>query len=291
MKYVLNETPVRTTRNFKINDINLDDINFNNIPFDGFIFSKNLKVRDISSRIIAKYNLGFENDINLNQNLEIVIDKNDNNLKLSYDFDDTNSLLLAENKIIVKEGIESTLYVKFTSESVNKYTSYLGMDIVLEKGSSLKLYVINMLNDKTDFFVKINGELSENSNLDINSTYLGANRNVVNYSVNSVGNNSVSNIKTVYIGKNDSITDINYIANLFGEKTSVNIDVNGALDDTSRKHFKGTIDFKKGAKKSKGEENEFCFLLSNKAKSIALPMLLCSEDDVEGNHSSASRKS
>ena len=31
-------------------------------------------------------------------------------------------------------------------------------------------------------------------------------------------------------------------------------------------------------------------LLSKKAKSIALPMLLCSEEDVEGNHSSSAGK-
>ena len=31
-------------------------------------------------------------------------------------------------------------------------------------------------------------------------------------------------------------------------------------------------------------------LLSDKAKSLALPMLLCSEEDVEGNHSSSSGK-
>lgn len=42
--------------------------------------------------------------------------------------------------------------------------------------------------------------------------------------------------------------------------------------------------------KAKGDENEFCMLLSDKAKSIALPMLLCTEDDVEGNHSTASGK-
>jgi len=63
--------------------------------------------------------------------------------------------------------------------------------------------------------------------------------------------------------------------------------VQGALNETSKKHFKGTIDFKKGAKKAKGNENEFCMLLSDKARQIALPMLLCSEEDVEGNHSSA----
>ena len=31
-------------------------------------------------------------------------------------------------------------------------------------------------------------------------------------------------------------------------------------------------------------------LLSDEARSIALPMLLCTEDDVEGNHSTASGK-
>lgn len=64
----------------------------------------------------------------------------------------------------------------------------------------------------------------------------------------------------------------------------------GALKDNSKKHFKGTIDFKKGSKKAKGNENEFCMLLSDKARSIALPMLLCKEEDIEGNHSTAAGK-
>lgn len=75
-----------------------------------------------------------------------------------------------------------------------------------------------------------------------------------------------------------------------GQKSFVDIDVQGALKENAKKNFKGTIDFKKGCKKAKGNENEFCMLLSEKAKSLALPMLLCTEDDVEGNHSTASGK-
>ena len=62
------------------------------------------------------------------------------------------------------------------------------------------------------------------------------------------------------------------------------------MKNNSKKNFKGTIDFKKGCKKAVGNENEYCMLLSDDSKSIALPMLLCSEDDVEGNHSTASGK-
>ncbi len=83
---------------------------------------------------------------------------------------------------------------------------------------------------------------------------------------------------------------MNYIGELRGVKTDIEIEVQGALKDAAKKHFKGTIDFKKGCKKSKGNENEFCMLLSDTAKSIALPMLLCSEEDVEGNHASATGK-
>ena len=83
---------------------------------------------------------------------------------------------------------------------------------------------------------------------------------------------------------------MNYIAELRGKKSNIDIEVQGALKDTAKKHFKGTIDFKKGCKKATGNENEACMLLSDTAKSIALPMLLCSEEDVEGNHSSSAGK-
>ena len=56
--------------------------------------------------------------------------------------------------------------------------------------------------------------------------------------------------------------------------------------DETGKHFSRDL----SVPKSKGNENEACMLLSDKAKSIALPMLLCSEEEVEGNHSSAAGK-
>ena len=102
-----------------------------------------------------------------------------------------------------------------------------------------------------------------------------------------IGERAKNSINTIYLGKENQLFDINYIGELRGEKSDVEIEVQGALKDTAKKHFKGTIDFKKGSKKAKGNENEFCMLLSDTARSLALPMLLCSEEEVEGNHSSA----
>ena len=118
----------------------------------------------------------------------------------------------------------------------------------------------------------------------------GGKNSITNYYSNLIGDLSDNKLESIYLGKDNQLVDINYIAELRGKKSNIDINVQGALKDQAKKHFKGTIDFKKGCKKATGNENEECMLLSNKAKSIALPMLLCSEEDVEGNHSSSAGK-
>ena len=118
----------------------------------------------------------------------------------------------------------------------------------------------------------------------------GGKYNVVNYYAKLAGYKSVNKLHSIYLGKEEQKIDLNYITELYGEKTNVDIEVNGALKDKARKNFKGTIDFKTGSKKAKGKENEYCTLLSDTSYSKALPMLLCTEDDVEGEHSTATGK-
>ena len=113
---------------------------------------------------------------------------------------------------------------------------------------------------------------------------------ITNYYSNILGEKAKNDLKTIYLGAENNIKDLNYIAELRGKQSFIDIDVQGALSGNAKKNFKGTIDFKKGCKKAKGNENEFCMLLSEKARSIALPMLLCTEAEVEGNHSTASGK-
>ena len=156
--------------------------------------------------------------------------------------------------------------------------------------SKTNIVVINMLNDYTTNLLSIENILEESSNVNYTIVDFGGKTSVTNYYSKVEGKGAKANINTIYLGKDEQVFDINYIAELFGENTEVGIEVQGALKDEAKKNFKGTIDFKKGSKKAKGDENEFCMLLSDKAKSKALPMLLCTEEDVEGNHSSSAGK-
>ena len=95
---------------------------------------------------------------------------------------------------------------------------------------------------------------------------------------------SENNVDTIYLGSKNELIDINYLIEQFAQKSKCDIRVQGALNDKAVKHFKGFIDFKEGASQSIGKENENCTLLSDKAISRSLPVLLCHEEDVEGAH-------
>jgi Fe-S cluster assembly scaffold protein SufB len=57
--------------------------------------------------------------------------------------------------------------------------------------------------------------------------------------------------------------------------------------DESKKVFRGNLDFKTGAKRSKGIEEEYVILLDPNVKSDSLPALMCDEDDVQGEHAAS----
>ena len=61
----------------------------------------------------------------------------------------------------------------------------------------------------------------------------------------------------------------------------------GALCDRSKKNFRGTLDFLRGCRKAVGSETDECLLLSPHVHSVSLPLLLCKEDDLEGDHASS----
>ncbi len=150
--------------------------------------------------------------------------------------------------------------------------------------------IINLTNEFCNNFISIENTTKKEAKVKYTIVDFGGKNSITNYYTNLVGELSKNKINTIYLGKENQLFDLNYIGELRGTKTNIDIQVQGALKDNSKKHFKGTIDFKKGCKKATGNENEECMLLSDTAKSLALPMLLCSEEDVEGNHSSSAGK-
>lgn len=296
----LNETPVRTSRNFNINNIKLENINipkevskFNNLKILGEFDKIKIEETDNTNDIV--YGIGDEliNQVKNKSNcsLKILIDSKINKeLFLNFELDELNRNLIENIEIVAKENSKATIYLKYkTTEKLEGYHNGI-LKLYAKENSNLNIVFINLLNINTNNFVSIDAEIGNNAKINYTLVEFGGRNSITNLYSNLIGQNSDNKINTIYLGKEEQVLDINYIGELRGKKSNIDIEVQGALKDKSRKHFKGTIDFKKGCKKATGNENEFCTLLSDTARSIALPMLLCSEDDVEGNHSTASGK-
>ena len=288
----INFSPVMTTRNFGINSIKLYDINIPDTlkEFKNIRIEKNNAIidKDNSNKKLT-YGIGnkFEENIykNANSKLRIAAGNNEQ-IKIIYNFDDENLQLISNIEIIANGNVDVVIEYK---SNTNKPCFHNGIiRTIANENANIRITVVNLLNDLSNNFESIENELYDNSNLEFTIIDIGGKNSVSNYYTNVIGDNSNNNLKTIYLGVKDEIKDINYIVEVRGKKSNVDIDVQGALKDNSKKNFKGTIDFKKGCKKSKGNENEYCMLLSNEAKAIALPMLLCAEHEVEGNHSTAS---
>ena len=297
-KIKLNDTPIRTSRNFNINNIKIENINilqkkedFKNITIKG----ENTKIDNNTSDIKLDYGLGeiLTNQVKeqSNQILKLTIDSKQNKeTQIEFQFDNENKTLIEDIEIIAKENTKSTIIIKYVSDEQNQAYHNGILRVNAKKDSKINLIIVNLMNIKSDNFIAIQNTFEENSKINYTIIDFGGKNSITNYYSNLIGEKAENFINTIYLGKENQLFDLNYIGELRGEKTNINIEVQGALKGDSKKHFKGTIDFKKGCKKATGNEKEDCMLLSNTAKSMALPMLLCSEEDVEGNHSSSAGK-
>ena len=297
---ILNETPIRTSKNFNINNIKIESSVIPSVigKFDNIEIlnnNPNIKIEQKTFDTDLSYGLGkiFTDQVNQNGNNGFKINingKNSEDFIFNFKFDNKNTQLVENIEIISEKRSCSNLIIKYESEKDLECYHNGIINVLAKEDSEINIIFVNLLNNNSNNFISIQNEIKCNAKVNYTIIDFGGKNSITNYYSNIVGENAENNVNTIYLGKENQFFDLNYIAHLKGEKSNVNIDVVGAISQNAKKHFKGTIDFKKGAKKAKGNENEYCMILSDTAKSIALPMLLCSEEDVEGNHSSAAGK-
>ena len=87
-----------------------------------------------------------------------------------------------------------------------------------------------------------------------------------------------------YLGQARQRRDIGLVADHYGRETKSEIRAGGALRGEAEKTFRGTIDFKRGASGAVGSELETVLMLGEDAVNKTVPLILCAEEDVVGEH-------
>ena len=132
--------------------------------------------------------------------------------------------------------------------------------------------------------METSGECAENGQVELVQILLG--RGDVysdgRFELNGTGAGFTAGIG--YLGQKRQTIDMNLTVNHWGQKTTCEINASGALKDDAQKIFRGTIDFKNGSAGSEGSEQETVLMLGDGVVNKTVPLILCAEEDVVGNH-------
>ena len=202
-------------------------------------------------------------------------------VKITYRAGETNSL--NSHIVYVSEGSELTLIEVFESENRENIAG-LQTRVYVCENAKVKLVRVNLLSEHTDHFDDLGFQLENDAKAELVQLELGGKRSYIGVRTELVGRKSEYYSNTGYLCRGESLLDMNYITNEWGRKASCNMDASGVLLDKATKVYRGTIDFKEGAKGARGFEKEDTLHFSPDIINKSVPLILCHEEDVEGDH-------
>ena len=154
----------------------------------------------------------------------------------------------------------------------------------VEKNAKVRLVQIQNTAEDAVLRLETSGQCAENAQVELVQILLG--RGDVygdsRFELNGMGSGFTAGIG--YLGQKQQTVDLNLVVNHWGEKTTCDISAAGALKDNAQKIFRGTIDFKNGSAGSVGNEQETVLMLGDGAVNKTVPVILCAEENVVGNH-------
>lgn len=124
----------------------------------------------------------------------------------------------------------------------------------------------------------------ERARVQVRHTVLGAGRSYTGLDADLRGDDARLDTLARYLGHDNQQRDFNYVAHQRGRNTVCNLDANGVLAGCSSKTLRGTIELVHGCKGSVGSEQETVLLADERVVNRTVPIILCDEDDVAGNH-------
>lgn len=220
----LNNTPVRTAKNFGINNIIIeeDTISKKFQEFDNVytVLPEGVKVEEVTSNFTLEYGIASEKleevKQNANNRTKLIIEKKITEpIELNAEFDEDNLSLIENIEIVAEENTKANLLLKYTSqdeETVGYHNAVIR--VKAKKDSNININFVNLLNTKSTNLVSFELEIEENANVKFVVVDFGGKNSITNYYSNLRENSSKNKIYGIYLGKNEQVFDLNYIGRL-----------------------------------------------------------------------------
>lgn len=205
----------------------------------------------------------------------------------------------ANTGIIVREGAEATVVIAaFAGDASDVDDAAAGSDanddvlptsaaltrIVVEAGAKLHLIEMLGVNEGQQHLESVGLEIHQNAAVDVKQYALGGSTIGLGLTANLVGARARLDLNNRYHATHEETLDINHLVRMRGTSTRAQLTESGVLNEAAKKTLRATIDLVRGAKDAQGNEIETVMILGDDVVNKTMPVILCDEDDVAGNH-------
>ena len=203
----------------------------------------------------------------------------------------------ANTGIIVREGAEATVVIAAFAGDVDGDaptgsdanddalpTSAALTRIVVEAGAKLHLIEMLGVNEGQQHLESVGLEIHQDAAVDVKQYALGGSTIGLGLTANLVGAQARLDLNNRYHATHEETLDINHLVRMRGTSTRALLTESGVLNEAAKKTLRATIDLVRGAKDAQGNEIETVMILGDDVVNKTMPVILCDEDDVAGNH-------
>ena len=203
----------------------------------------------------------------------------------------------ANTGIIVREGAEATVVIAAFAGDVDGDaptgsdanddalpTSAALTRIVVEAGAKLHLIEMLGVNEGQQHLESVGLEIHQDAAVDVKQYALGGSTIGLGLTANLVGAQARLDLNNRYHATHEETLDINHLVRMRGTSTRAQLTESGVLNEAAKKTLRATIDLVRGAKDAQGNEIETVMILGDDVVNKTMPVILCDEDDVAGNH-------
>lgn len=205
----------------------------------------------------------------------------------------------ANTGIIVREGAEATVVIAaFAGDASDGGDAPAGSGanddalptsaaltrIVVEAGAKLHLIEMLGVNEGQQHLESVGLEIHQDAAVDVKQYALGGSTIGLGLTANLVGARARLDLNNRYHATHEETLDINHLVRMRGTSTRAQLTESGVLNEAAKKTLRATIDLVRGAKDAQGNEIETVMILGDDVVNKTMPVILCDEDDVAGNH-------
>lgn len=196
---------------------------------------------------------------------------------------------LYNHVIVVADEDSEVTYVEnyISNNDSEKATANIVTEVIAHQNSKVSFGAVDHFAEGMVTYINRRGVAYENATIDWALGQMNEGNTVSENVTQLIGDFSISNLRTVTVGRSNQIQNFTTRTHHFGKSTDGNILQRGVLTGKTTAIFNAIGKIENGATNSNAEQESRILMLSPEARGDANPILLIDENDVTAGHAAS----